>query len=93
MSTPSPKIGSPEFAALKAEWDQKLADDGFVDIERPLPCRPNGDPGRHVAFNGDLIRPDNPAGRNVSFDVVRDTEEGTHTVPNGHRVGPPSFAP
>jgi hypothetical protein len=39
-----PQIGTPEFNALKAEWDQKLAEDGFDDIERPPSCRAGPDP-------------------------------------------------
>lgn len=58
MKTP-PQFSTPEFLALKAEWDQHLIHDGFDDIEQPPPCRPGGNPARHAAYHRDYLRPDN----------------------------------
>jgi len=70
-----PKFTTPEFSALKAEWDQKLADSGFDDIERPPPCRPKGDPKRHADYHKHFIRSDNPDGRNVPLDDLLAAED------------------
>lgn len=70
-----PQFDTPEFKALKAEWDQKLADSGFDDIERPPPCRPDGDPKRHASYHRDFIKADNPDGRNVPLDDLLAAED------------------
>ncbi len=81
MKTP-PQFSTPEFKRLQAEWDRKLADSGFDDIERPPPCRATGDPSRYGVYHGtyhrDYIRSDNPAGRNVSLSIIEDIEEGSN---------------
>jgi hypothetical protein len=76
----TPTLGSEEFKQVKAEWDQKLADDGFDDIERPPACREGSDPtlqARHAAYHRDYIRPDNPANlRHVPLGDIIALEEG-----------------
>ena len=75
---PQPKVGTPEFSALKAEWDQKLAADGFDDIERPPTCREGADPSlpaRHASRYRDYIRPDNPHARPLPLDDLLACED------------------
>ncbi len=70
------KLGSLEFLALQDEWNQKLADDGFDDIERPPPCRSSGDPRRHAAYHRHYIRSDNPGhGHPVPLDDLLAAED------------------
>ncbi len=75
---PHPKIGTPEFEVLKAEWYARARSgpDGIDDIEQPPPVRPGGDPRRHAAFYKDFIKSDNPAGRNVPLDDLLAAEDG-----------------